>query len=157
MAVSDWSATTLCTYADVIDEYSNADDLTNASLEDDAETQIESENSDSKDYIGRKLTAKLRNKIEELDLDADVDILDYIENADTFKDACIMRTMQSLHRKNIMHDDDFHDKRSRLYEERFKDEFQTALSLVRFDADADGDIDQTEASQSGMANRFFRV
>lgn len=160
MAASDWSAVTLCTYADVKEEFPEKiglDRLTGEASAADAKDAVEAKIAKAKERIGDRLLADLRDRIFSMNLDADVDIRDWIHNPTIFKNACVFMTLHLLCNANVMHPDDLYSAKSEYYLRQFKDEMNMATALVQFDSDDDAAMDELEASRSTMAFKLTRV
>lgn len=158
MAVGDWSEASLATYTDVIGRYSRAYDLTGETLLANQQAAVTAYIAKAKEYIGRRLLTDLRKLWVEMDLDTDAEIRDYLANPEVFKEAAVAWTLKLLFEDNSFEEGDYHDKRMRDFMAEFRVEFDLAMTLVEFDRDTSGDIDEAEKAGSGVSEyRFMRV
>lgn len=155
--VGDWSEAALADYDDVLERYARAYDLTGETVEGNQQTKVTEQIAKAKEHIGNLLTLQMRPKILEMDLDADIEILDYIENPGVFKNAAVAWALMRLFQDNIYRDESYNYSQYELFRAEFKQEFDIAFGLMRFDTDNDGDIGQDEAARPESSTRFYRV
>lgn len=158
MAIGDWSEATLAIHSDVTSRFADALDLVAGATDVAKQAVITAYLAKSKDErIGDILTVELRHFIVEMDLDANVDVRDWINNPEVFKYAAVADTLKRIFEDNVQSPDDYHDMMSKKYEAEFKEKMRIAIALVQFDIDNDSELDQEEASGSFVGNKFQRV
>ena len=157
MAIGDWSEGTLATYADVTSRFADALDLVSGANDTVRQAVFTAYLVLSKTRIGDMLDVELRHFIVEMDLDADDDVKDWVNNPDVYKHAAVADTLKRAFEDNIQSPDDYYDMWSKKFETEFKEKIRIANALIQFDIDNDEDISQEEASGSFVGNKFHRV
>lgn len=157
MAVSDWSEIVLATTDDVVSRYERARELTGAVGGAAQDAKIVAQIAFAKSRIGKLLRVRLRQKILEMNLAADVDILDYIANPDVLKDAAVAYTLYLLFESASMSDDGYYYGMAANFQKFYREEFDIAFALIEFDENASGAIEQEEAAVGQSGTRFYRV
>lgn len=156
MAVGDWSATDLCDYDDVRNEYEDVGDLTGETVTANQNTVITAYIAKAKIFIGRKLDVILRAKHSVEDYEA-TDLKDLISNPEELLAASVDYTLHLMFRDNETSSDDYNAYKGHEYLGKFKEDFADGAALLRFDADESADIDQEERSIGIGTNRFYRI
>lgn len=157
MAIGDWSAATLATHEDVTSRYADALDLVAGANAAAKQAVVATYIVKSTERIGDMLDVELRHFIVEMDLNANVDIKDWVNNPAIFKKAAVADTLKLIFEDNIQSPEDYHDMMSKRFEVEFKEKMRIAMALIQFDIDSDSEIDQEEASGSFVGNKFQRV
>lgn len=157
MAVGDWSEITLATAADVVERYERARELTGVAGGAAQDAAIADKLNFAKSRIGKLLNVRLRPKIAELDLPAEVDILDHIANPEILKDAAVTYALYLLFESASLSDDGYYYSMAANYQKHYREEFDIAFALLQFDENSSGTIEQNEAAAGQSATRFYRV
>lgn len=151
MAVGNWTDATLCSEEDVRTRYLRTDHLLQ---QDETLTDWIAK---AKEEIGEELDAHLRHHRTEILVSEAADLKDLISNPTVFKQAAIHYTLFLLFAKNVDNEGDFNYTQREFYLAEYRRLFQRAWTLVLFDKDADGEIEEDETATGMPSNRMFRV
>jgi hypothetical protein len=144
MPISDWSAATLCTDADILGYESTWLDWTNDTARWRAKAKAE---------IEIRLRHAMRDR--ELETDAD-DVLDLIANPEIFvRPACFFALALCAQNNTVQKDDTWAFK-SAHYEKQADEAMGLSMEMIEFDQDESGTIDDSEKYQVGTGVTFTR-
>lgn len=144
MPVNDWSATTLCIDADLIDKETDWPDWT---------TFGDTFRAEAKRQIEKALRFAYRKR--ELATD-EADVLDLISNPEELKDAAVYKTLELVAQDNIVVDGDRWTLKAKHYAKEFDKEWSRAVAMLHFDADESGTIEDEEKYTGRMGVRLSR-
>lgn len=153
-----WTYADLAEYADVRSRYTRAGDLTGESTTSAQNTQITTFITKAKTHIGRRLDSELRKMHSDRVYDSSQNLKDLISNPSVLKEAAVAWTLKLLCEDAAgVIDTDYNHQKMLDFHREFEEEFRIALSLIEFDKDASGAIEQDEREQGLTSTTFFRV
>lgn len=139
-----WASIVLCTDGDIVAYESSWPQWT---------TDTDSWRAKAKAEIEKRLRHVLKER--ELLTDA-AEVLDLIGNPAVLTDAACYMALHLCANNNIMVPQDMWALKAKTYEDKFDAEFERAVTMLEFDADESGAIDDSEKYQISGAVRFGR-
>lgn len=147
MAISDWSAATLCTDTDVEGKETNVQKYAKR------EGWLAKWRDEAKQEIAHRLRHALRAQALSVD---PTDILDLIESYVPLKEAAIFLTLHLLFNDLTTNSADIFMQKAVHYQDKWESEFPRAVAMLSLDIDESGTITSGEELNVSLGIRMSR-
>jgi hypothetical protein len=147
MAISDWSATDLCSDGDIL------------RFESDFNDWVASRGSGQfwRDTAKELIADKLRASLIDTEMVTDeTDVLDLISNPEVLKNVACYKTLQVVANDNVVNPGDRWTQKAIYYSDLFDDGFDDAVAMLHIDLDESGTIEDSEKYRGSVDIKFER-
>jgi hypothetical protein len=147
MPISDWSAATLCTDADLVEKESTVLQWTRR------QGDCKKWRDLAKEHIGDKLRFALKQV--EIDTDAD-EVLDLIADYTVLKKVAVSYTLYLIANDVMTSPEDYYSAKAAHYLQLYRDEWDECAGMISLDTDEDGSISDSEKYNMRTGVKFNR-
>ncbi len=150
-----WADVTLAEAADVRERYPRVGEICESEVKAAQDKEITEFIAKAKAFIGRKLDVIILSRYADREFQA-ADSKDLITNPSVLKDSCVAWTLKLMFENVELNEGDYNSVKKQDFETEFKEEFNIASALLKFDED-EGQESDTQKRLGLAENVFYRT